>query len=108
MDMRRLGRTDISVSSICLGTMTFGEQNTRAEGFAQMDRSVEAGVNFFEFQLLRPQVPAAGGGRLLHRKRETVRHGFYNDSVLALLACHGDRKLASILSQIVYFALSRD
>lgn len=48
MDMRRLGRTDIFVSSICLGTMTFGEQNTKAEGFAQMDRSLEAGVNFFD------------------------------------------------------------
>ncbi|PCJ83122.1 MAG: aldo/keto reductase [Hyphomicrobiales bacterium] len=48
MEMRKLGRTDIEVSSICLGTMTFGEQNTRAEGFAQMDRSIDAGINFFD------------------------------------------------------------
>lgn len=48
MDMRRLGRTDITVSSLCLGTMTFGEQNTKAEGFAQMDRALEGGINFFD------------------------------------------------------------
>lgn len=48
MDMRRLGRTDMTVSSLCLGTMTFGEQNTRAEGFAQMDRALEGGINFFD------------------------------------------------------------
>ncbi|MCL4164504.1 UNVERIFIED_CONTAM: hypothetical protein GTU68_052613, partial [Idotea baltica] len=48
MDMRRLGRTDMTVSSLCLGTMTFGEQNTKAEGFAQMDRALEGGINFFD------------------------------------------------------------
>ena len=37
MEMRRLGRTDLSVSRICLGTMTWGQQNTEAEGFEQMD-----------------------------------------------------------------------
>ena len=48
IEMRQLGRTGIEVSSICLGTMTFGQQNTEAEGHAQMDRAVEAGINFLD------------------------------------------------------------
>ena len=48
MQYRRLGHTDIEVSEICLGTMTWGEQNTEAEGHEQMDYSVEMGVNFFD------------------------------------------------------------
>ena len=42
MEQRRLGRTDITVSSLSLGTMTFGEQNTEAEGHAQLDLALEA------------------------------------------------------------------
>lgn len=48
MQYRRLGRTGLSVSSICLGTMTFGQQNTEAEGFEQMDYAVEQGINLFD------------------------------------------------------------
>lgn len=48
MQYRRLGRTDLSVSVICLGTMTWGEQNTEAEGHAQMDYALDQGVNFFD------------------------------------------------------------
>lgn len=48
MDYRELGRTGVKVSEICLGTMTWGEQNTEAEGHAQMDYAVEQGVNFFD------------------------------------------------------------
>ncbi len=48
MHYTKLGKTDISVSRICLGTMTFGQQNTEAEGFEQMDRALELGVNFFD------------------------------------------------------------
>ncbi|KZL17029.1 General stress protein 69 [Pseudovibrio axinellae] len=48
MDFRKLGRTDLNVSSICLGTMTWGEQNTEAEGHAQMDVALEQGINFFD------------------------------------------------------------
>lgn len=40
--------TDIKISKICLGTMTFGQQNTEAEGHAQMDYALEKGVNFFD------------------------------------------------------------
>ncbi|GAB6042134.1 NADP(H)-dependent aldo-keto reductase [Endothiovibrio diazotrophicus] len=48
MKYRKLGRTDIDVSLICLGTMTFGEQNSQEEAFAQMDYAIEQGVNFFD------------------------------------------------------------
>lgn len=48
MEMRQLGRTGQKVSSICLGTMTWGEQNTEAEGHAQMDYALERGINFFD------------------------------------------------------------
>lgn len=48
MQYKKLGDTDIDVSLICLGTMTFGEQNTPAEGFQQMDYAVDQGVNFFD------------------------------------------------------------
>ena len=58
MKYRKLGNTDIDVSVICLGTMTFGEQNTQQEGFDQMDYAVERGVNFFDTAELYP-VPAS-------------------------------------------------
>ncbi len=48
MQYRKLGNTDIDVSVICLGTMTWGEQNTQPEAFAQMDYALEQGVNFFD------------------------------------------------------------
>ena len=48
MQYNRLGDTDLQVSKICLGTMTFGEQNTEAEGHAQLDYALEREVNFID------------------------------------------------------------
>ena len=48
MNFNKLGNTDIKVSSICLGTMTWGEQNTQKDAFEQMDYAVDQGVNFFD------------------------------------------------------------
>ena len=48
MKYKKLGDTDLKVSLICLGTMTWGEQNTQEEGFEQMDFALEKGVNFFD------------------------------------------------------------
>lgn len=48
LEYRPLGRTGLSVSSIALGTMTFGQQNTEAEGHAQLDRAVAAGINLID------------------------------------------------------------
>ena len=57
MKYRKLGNTNIDVSVICLGTMTFGEQNTQEEAFDQMDYSVEKGVNFFDTAELYAVMP---------------------------------------------------
>ena len=48
MKKRILGTTDIEVSEICLGTMTWGQQNTQEEGFEQMDYALDMGINFFD------------------------------------------------------------
>lgn len=48
MELRQLGTTDIKVSKICLGTMTFGEQNTEAEGHEQLDYAMDNGINFID------------------------------------------------------------
>jgi len=48
MKFKKLGNTDLDVSLICLGTMTYGEQNTQEEGFEQMDYAVKNGINFFD------------------------------------------------------------
>ena len=57
MKYTTLPGTDIKVSKICLGTMTFGNQNTKQQGFDQMDLSLDQGVNFFDTAELYP-VPA--------------------------------------------------
>src|SRR4051812_13914473 len=59
MQYSKLGRTDLSVSRVCLGTMTWGRQNTEAEGFAQMDYALDQGVNFFDTAEMYPTPPNA-------------------------------------------------
>jgi aryl-alcohol dehydrogenase-like predicted oxidoreductase len=57
MRYSQLGRTGLSVSRVCLGTMTFGEQNTEAEAHAQLDLAVERGVNFIDAAEMYPVPP---------------------------------------------------
>jgi aryl-alcohol dehydrogenase-like predicted oxidoreductase len=57
MHKRRLGRTDLLVSQICLGSMTWGQQNTEADGHAQMDLAFSRGVNFIDTAELYPIPP---------------------------------------------------
>ena len=59
MKQNLLGRTGISVSEICLGTMTWGTQNTEAEAHEQMDYAIENGVNFFDTAELYPTTPVS-------------------------------------------------
>ncbi|RYE76762.1 MAG: aldo/keto reductase, partial [Hyphomicrobiales bacterium] len=59
MKTRPLGRTGLDVSEICLGTMTWGSQNSEAEGHAQMDYAVAHGVNFFDTAEMYPTTPLA-------------------------------------------------
>ncbi len=48
MNYKKLGNSDLNVSTICLGTMTWGQQNSQEEGFEQMDYALDQGVNFFD------------------------------------------------------------
>ena len=59
MNQRPLGKTDLRVSELCLGTMTFGEQNSEADAFAQLDRAVDAGINFIDTAEIYPVPPRA-------------------------------------------------
>ena len=54
MEYNYLPDTNIQVSKICLGTMTWGRQNTQEEAFEQMNFSLENGVNFFDTAELYP------------------------------------------------------
>lgn len=57
MDYRKLGNSELTVSAICLGTMTFGEQNGESEAHAQLDYAFDRGVNFLDTAEMYP-VPA--------------------------------------------------
>ncbi|WP_455197214.1 NADP(H)-dependent aldo-keto reductase [Kaarinaea lacus] len=59
MEYRQLGHSDIKVSVICLGTMTWGEQNTESEAHQQLDYALERGVNFIDTAELYPVPPRA-------------------------------------------------
>lgn len=54
MVYRELGNNKLKVSAICLGTMTFGEQNSQDEAWEQMDYAVEQGINFFDTAEMYP------------------------------------------------------
>ncbi|HEV2517143.1 MAG TPA: aldo/keto reductase [Devosia sp.] len=93
MKMKKLGRTDISVSEICLGTMTWGKQNTEAEGHQQMDYAVTQGINFFDTAEMYAVPPDAS----TYGKTEEIigtwfkRTGRRNDIVLASKVAGGGR-----------------
>jgi aryl-alcohol dehydrogenase-like predicted oxidoreductase len=57
MDTRRLGTTDLRVSVIGLGSMTWGSQNTEAEGHAQLDRALDLGINLIDAAEMYPVPP---------------------------------------------------
>ncbi|UXC34853.1 aldo/keto reductase [Cupriavidus gilardii] len=59
METIRLGQSDLQVSRICLGTMTFGEQNTEAEGHQQLDYAFSRGINFIDTAEMYPVKPRA-------------------------------------------------
>ena len=85
MEYRKLGRTDIEVSAICLGTMTWGEQNTEAEAHDQLDTALAAGVNFIDTAEMYPVPPKAETYTLTEQYlgRWLQRRGRRDDIVLA-------------------------
>ena len=60
MKMHKLGRTDQTVSRVCLGTMTFGQQNTESDAHSQLDYALERGINFIDTAEMYPVPPSAG------------------------------------------------
>ena len=65
MEYRTLGDGALQVSAICMGTMTFGEQNDEAQAHALLDRAWEAGVNFYDTAEMYPVPARAGQGGIL-------------------------------------------
>lgn len=59
MDYIKLGQTNLSVSKVCLGTMTYGDQNTQAEANAQLDYAISQGINFIDTAEMYPVPPKA-------------------------------------------------
>ncbi len=69
MRYRKLGHTDIKVSEICLGTMTWGDQNTEAEAHEQLDYALDHGVNFIDTAEMYPVPPS---GETCYRTEEYI------------------------------------
>jgi aryl-alcohol dehydrogenase-like predicted oxidoreductase len=88
MEYRHLGRTEIKVSAICLGTMTFGEQNTESEAHAQLDYATEVGVNFIDTAEMYPVPP----------KGET--YGRTEEYIGTWLQQHGNRSRVILASKV--------
>ncbi len=81
MDYRQLGDSDLRVSALALGTMTFGEQNSEADAHVQLDYAVSRGVNFIDTAEMYPVPPRAGtvhrteshiGSWLKHQPRDKL------------------------------------
>ncbi|MGO8756437.1 MAG: NADP(H)-dependent aldo-keto reductase [Gallionellaceae bacterium] len=69
MDYRQLGDSDLRVSALGLGTMTFGEQNSEADAHAQLDLAVSRGVNFIDTAEMYPVPPR---GETVHRTENYI------------------------------------
>ncbi len=57
MELKKLGNSELVVSDYCLGTMTFGEQTNEIDSHKQMDKALDAGINFFDTAELYPTIP---------------------------------------------------
>lgn len=85
MKLKKLGSSDLMVSEVCLGTMTFGEQNTEAEAHQQLDFAVANGVNFIDTAEMYPVMPRA---ETVHRTEQFIgswikQSGQRNNIILA-------------------------
>jgi len=89
MQFRPLGKTDINVSAISLGTMTWGEQNTQEEAFAQIQLAKKSGVNFIDTAEMYPVPPRAE----TYTKTESIIGEYFKK--------HGDRQNWVLASKVV-------
>ncbi len=85
MEYRPLGRSDLNVSAICLGTMTWGQQNTEQEAHQQLDYALEKGINFIDTAELYPVPPKADtqGRTESHIGSWLAKRGNRKDVILA-------------------------
>ncbi len=88
MDKRELGNSEIFVSKLCLGTMTWGQQNSQNEGHEQMDYAFEKGINFFDTAELYPIPP----------KRET--QGRTEEIIGTWMKARGNRQQIVLASKV--------
>ena len=95
MRYETITNTDLNVSKICLGTMTYGEQNTEAEGHAQLDLAVERGVNFIDTAELysSPVKPETQGSTERYIGNWLKQRGKRDDLIIATKIV-GDRPFA--------------
>ncbi|SFD48159.1 Predicted oxidoreductase [Sulfitobacter brevis] len=77
MKMKKLGSSDIEVSTLCLGSMTWGTQNTAEEGHAQIDRALAAGINFIDTAEMYPVNPISA--ETVGRTEEIIGQWFARD-----------------------------
>ncbi len=93
---RSLGRTDIQVSLICLGTMTWGQQNTEAEAHEQLDYAVAEGINFVDTAEMYPvpPMPTTQGRTESYLGTWLARPGNRNKVIVATKAAGPSRKLS--------------
>lgn len=88
MEYRRLGRTDVRLSALCLGTMTWGQQNTEAEAHEQLDYAFDRGVNVLDTAEMYPVPPKAA---TVHRTEEIIGNW---------LARRGNRERAIVATKV--------
>ncbi|WP_172326953.1 aldo/keto reductase [Mangrovicoccus sp. HB161399] len=86
MQKKQLGRTGLTVTELCLGTMTWGSQNTEAEGHAQIDMAADRGINFMDTAEMYPVAPVLA--ETVGRTEEIIGNWFEktgrrNDWILA-------------------------
>ena len=117
-DRKPLGRTGIEVSDICLGSMTWGTQNSQAEGHAQIDRALERGVNFIDTAEMYPATPPgrATAGRTEEiigtwmarsKRRDAVVLATKVNGAGSMVARDGDPISASIIREALTGSLKR-
>lgn len=107
MEYRKLGDTDIDVSVICLGTMTFGEQNTEQEAHEQLDYALTQGVNFIDTAEMYavPAKPATQGKTEEYIGTWLAKSGKRKDIILATkIAGNGGEYTAHIRKDRDYSA----
>lgn len=105
MEYTTLNHTDIYISRLCLGSMTWGEQNTEQQAHQQLDYAIERGINFVDTAELYPSPPKAGTyGKTEEIIGNWVAKGNRDKIILASKVCGPARSLPWIRDGKSYFS----